>query len=70
MRRGIQTGLPRVQELLLLDHQSRFLVRIAALGLSELFLKEHLSLSLVRLMLHCLVCLIVKGLLCESRLLR
>ena len=70
MRRGIQAGLPRVQELLLLEYQSRFLVRIRALGLSELLLKEHLSLGLVWLMLHCLVCLIVKSLLRESRLLR
>ena len=70
MRRGIQAGLPRVQELLLLKHQSRFLVRISALGLSELLLKEYLCLGLVWLMLHCLVCLIVEGLLRESWLLR
>jgi len=70
MRRGIQPGLPRVQELLLLEHQSRFLVRIRTLGLRELLLKEYFRLGLVRLMLHGLVCLIVKGLLHESWLLR
>ena len=70
MRRGIQACLPRVQELLLLKHQSRFLMCIGALGLSELLLKEYLRLGLVWLMLHCLVCLIVESLLRESRLLR
>lgn len=45
-------------------------MRIRTLGLSELLLKEHFRLSLVRLMLHGLICLIVKSLLRESRLLR
>ena len=73
MRRGIQAGLPRVQELLLLEHQSRFLVRVAAVGLRELLLEEDLRLGLGRMMLlHGMVCLIVVkgGLLCESLLLR
>ena len=70
MRRRIQACLPRVQELLLFEHQSGFLVRISALGLRELLLKEYLRLGLVRLMLHGLVCLIVKSLLRESWLLR
>jgi hypothetical protein len=65
MRGGIQAGLP---ELLLLEHQSRFLVlrMAAALWLGELLLEEDLGLRLVRLMLHGMVCLIVKGLLCEG----
>ena len=70
MRRRIQAGLPGMQELLLLEYKGRILVRIAALRLSELLLKEYLRLSLVWLMLHCLVCLIIKGVLCQSRLLR
>ena len=72
VRRGIQAGLPRVQELLLLEHQSRFLVRMAAVRLRELLLEEDFRLGLGRLVLHGMVCLIVVkgGLLCESLLLR
>lgn len=72
MRGGIQAGLPRVQELLLLENQSRFFMRVAAaVGLRELLLEEDLRVGLGWLMLQGLVCLIVvKGLLCESLLMR